>query len=266
MEPRLFGIPALREPVVAVLRRGPSDWFHLGAWDLPGPSYRAGSWLRGTVYPQRCDVSPDGRWFCYFALKASAEWELGSTYVAISRMPWLSALAAGGTQGTWTHGLHFVDDAAVWEPSDREVGDVAKLRERFGMEITHGDSFAVDRRRGWEETDDTPPRDPSDVWDERCNVAMEKDNGSGRTLRVSGSYAAFRSSWNHRSEAVYELDGTNLDGVQWADWSPDRNLLVATVDGRLQVRASDGDAVEWEHDLSTLEPDPAPPPGEASAW
>jgi hypothetical protein len=252
--------------VVAVLRRGPSKWFQLGGWDLGGPSYRAGSWLRGTVYPQRCDLSPDGRWFCYFALKASAEWELGATYVAISRLPWLSVLVAWGTDGTWTRGLHFVEDATVWEPSDPDGGDVAPLRKRFGIVVTRAESFAVERRRGWTETEDTQPRDASDVWDERRDVAMEKAGPEGRVLRVSGSFAAFRSSRNHRSEAVYQLDGTKLDAVQWADWSADGNLLVATVDGRLQVRASDGHAVEWEHDLSATEPDPTPPPAHASAW
>ena len=40
--------------------------------DLEAPAYEPGAWLRGTIYPQRCDLSPDGRWFAYFALKASA--------------------------------------------------------------------------------------------------------------------------------------------------------------------------------------------------
>jgi hypothetical protein len=46
--------------------------------------------------PATGDLSPDGRWFAYFALKASADWELGATYIAISRLPWLTALAGWG--------------------------------------------------------------------------------------------------------------------------------------------------------------------------
>ncbi len=94
MGPRIFGIIALHAPVVAVVRRGPTDLMHLSRWDLETPAYEPGAWLRGTIYPQRCDLSPDGRWFAYFALKASAEWELGPTYIVISRLPWLAALAA----------------------------------------------------------------------------------------------------------------------------------------------------------------------------
>ena len=201
------------------------------------------------------------------ALKASAEWELGATYVAISRLPWVSALAAWATGGTWTRGMHFVEDPTLWQPGDPDAGDVAPLRQRFGMEISRAASFAVERRRGWSETEDTPPRDPGDVWDQRRSVAMRKEGPEGRELRVRGSFAAFRSMRNFRSEVLYELGGAGeLEGVQWADWSPDRRLLVATVDGRLQVRSPDARSVEWEHDLSVLEPDPTPPTAEASSW
>jgi hypothetical protein len=67
---------------------------------------------RSTIYPQRCDLSPDGRWFAYFALKASAERELGPTYIAISRLPWLTALAAWGIGSTRRRGMQFVQDRA----------------------------------------------------------------------------------------------------------------------------------------------------------
>jgi hypothetical protein len=59
--PRIYCIPATRAPVAAVLARGPSDWVRLGRWDLEHDEYEHGAWLAGTVYPQRCDLSPDGR-------------------------------------------------------------------------------------------------------------------------------------------------------------------------------------------------------------
>jgi hypothetical protein len=33
----------------------------VGRWDLARDRYQPGA-LRGRVYPQRCDLSPDGRW------------------------------------------------------------------------------------------------------------------------------------------------------------------------------------------------------------
>jgi hypothetical protein len=59
-----------------------------------------------------------------------------------------------------------------------------------------------------------------------------------------------------------------LDGVQWADWDRRGRLLVATTDGRLQVRSGGTTErnVAWEVDLSRDEPDPKPPPDEARRW
>ena len=249
---------------------------HIGRWDLESPSYHPGAWLAGTIYPQRCDLSPDGRWFAYFALKPSARWELGRTYIAISRLPWLTALAGWATNGTWTRGVHFVEDRSVWEVSEPDLGELGSVRKVFGLRPSRADAFAIDRRRGWAETADTPPRAPDDAWDERRGdaIAMEKarpgTDGSMR-LTVRGTYAAGRELHGIRTDILYELHtghgSDHLDDVQWADWDEEGRLLVATVDGRLQIRDVDArGAVTWEANEAAHAPDPAPPPAEAQLW
>src|SRR5262249_51336567 len=55
-----------------------------------------------------------------------------------------------------------------------------------------------------------------------------------------------------------------LEAAQWADWDAEGRLLVATEEGRLQIRdGADAATVAWEHDLSSLSPAPTPPPEEA---
>lgn len=277
MHPRIFAIPATRAPVLAVLRRGPSAWMNVGRWDVDRLEYQSGAWIRGTLYPQRCDLSPDGRWLCSFALKGSVGWKLGQTYVAVSRLPWLSALAAWGTAGTWTRGMHFVEDPRDWAAPDPDHGEVGPVRERFGLAVTPPETFAVERRRGWTETADTPPRDPGDMWDERRaeRVTMEKSrpgsHGSAR-LTVRGWYAAFRRApgkWGGLRYTLVTNDrARELADVQWADWSAAGRLLVATTDGRLQIRDVEQErpATVWETDIGALTPDPSPPPPEASTW
>ncbi len=250
---------------------------HIGRWDLGAPAYLPGAWLAGTIYPQRCDLSPDGRWFAYFALKPSARWELGTTYVAISRLPWLTALAGWATNGTWTRGVHFLEDRSVWEVSEPpDLGDLGPVRKVFGMRPSRADSFAIERRRGWTETADTPSRAPDDAWDERRGdaIVMEKarpgSDGSTR-ITVRGTYAAGRELHGVRTDIRYELheDGRSghLDDVQWADWDARGRLLIATVDGRLQIRDIEaGGAVTWEADEAAHTPDPTPPPAEARLW
>jgi hypothetical protein len=273
--PRIFGIPAARAPVVAVVARGPSRWSRLGRWDVERDVYEQGAWLAGTVYPQRCDLSPDGRWLAYFALKPSSRWQAGWTYVAISRLPWFTALAAWGTEGTWTRGVRFVDDRERWTVGEPHEGDASPLRSRFGLEVRRAETFSVERDRGWTETDDTPLRTNDDHWDEKRarRVTMRKPNPTrDRALVVGGRFAAFRDVRNYDPQVWYALERAGrletLDGVQWADWDPRGRLLAATTDGRLQVRGGDGApaSVAWEVDLSGDEPDPRPPPDEARRW
>ena len=278
MSPRIFCIPASRAPIVAVLRRGPTAWFHVGRWDTAQTMYQPGAWIRANLYPQRCDLSPDGRWLCYFTAKGPGRWKAGPTYIAISRLPWLRALAAWGTCGTWTRGLHFLEDKTVWQVGAPDEGDVGPCREKLGMAVTMPEAFAVERRRGWTETADSPARDPRDMWDERRadRVAMQKARPKSDVttwLKVAGQFAAFRETWSGwpretRYSLVRDEAVLPLDGVQWADWDSDGRLLVATRDGKLQVRdCSCSDLpVRWEVDLADMTPTPSPPPEEAHQW
>jgi hypothetical protein len=266
--PRLFGIPARDAPVVAVLRRGPSAWAQVGRWDVGStPSYQPGSWLRGTLYPQRCDLSPDGRYLSYFTLRPHADWAPGPTYLAVSRLPWLTALVAWGTGGTWTRGLQFVAPGTGLDLDPPDVGSLGPLATTYGLAYSAAASFAVERRSGWTETTDTPPRGEHDSYDERRAESIVMQRASprdGSVLTVRGGQAAFRGLPGWFEPPLYALDDEVLVDAQWADWTVDGRLLVATTAGELQVR--DGAEVVWREDLAGLEPDPQPPPAEAARW
>ena len=102
---------------------------------------------------------------------------------------------------------------------------------------------------------------------------MEKprphSSGSDR-LTVRGTYAAIREPHGRRTDIRYEHRShdltQHLDHVQWADWDAQGRLLVATDEGRLQIRDGANGSVQWEADENAFEPDPAPPPAEASVW
>lgn len=284
---RVFGIGAVDADVVAVLRRGPSNWSHVGRWDVAARRYEPGSWLHGTLYPQRCDLSPDGRYLCYFALKGNSSWELGQTYIAVSRLPWLTALAAWRTTGTWTRGAYFVADSGRCDLGPPDAGDTDGLRGRYGLAMTEPAGYPVERRRGWRETPATPARAATDVWDERraAEVHMARpqpqplkgrapwSGGTRPWLVVSGGYAAHRTLPRHYDAPRYELrdrpDGSlleHLDEVHWADWARDGHLLTATTDGRLQIRDRGTLQVTWEHDLGPMRPTRIISPPEARHW
>jgi hypothetical protein len=273
--PRLFGIPALRAPIVAVLRRGPTDWCHVGRWDLEELRYEPGAWFRGTVYPQKCDLSPDGRWLAYSALKPNADWEAGEIYSAISRLPWMTALAAWEAGTTYTRGIHFDDRAGRSEPGRPDVGDAAECVARYGLAYYRPVQFAVERRRGWVETADTEPRRDDDLWDQRRQVRMEKCRPGfedGPRLVVEGSYAGFRTLRDFFDPPGYSVEWEDdlvpLDGVQWADWDASGRLLIATTGGALEVRLLRDRHMEavFRHDLADLAPASVPGPAWAREW
>ena len=268
---------------MAVIRRGPSDWCHVGRWDLETLKYEPGSWVKGKLYPQRCDLSADGKWFSYTAYKGSAT-DLSESYLAISRLPWLHALAAWSLGETYTRGVHFVSDTRNQCLGDPDVGRVPP--SLFGLKWTEPVQFSVERRRGWVEDETSPSRDRHDHWDERrCGVRMMKQQPISRraiVLSVEGRYAAFRAGSREDHDSGYRKgergatyaisDGTDiqiLEDVQWADWSRSGHLLVATLDGKLQVRELmrlDDFAILCDFDLSSLDPHPQEPPATARGW
>jgi hypothetical protein len=218
----------------------------------------------------------DGRWFAALILSAGARWDIGATYLSVSRLPWLMALVAWSTCGTWTRGLHFSDDLRRLDPGDPDAGDASRLRRRFGLAATPAETFAVERRTGWRETADTPARSPDDHWDERRadRVTMERARPAdpGTRLFVRGRHAAFRDGGPAWGVARYSLERHGervaLPDIQWADWSRSGRLLVATRAGALEVRDEPYGAgcVSWRADLAALRPTPEAPPPEASRW
>ena len=113
---RLYAIVATRATFAVAFQRGPGRSWGIHRWDLSTGGLEAGAVFRGTLYPRRCYFSPDGTLLYYFALNRSSREFLGEvglkTYSAVSKAPWLFALAAWRETGTWTRGCHFVEDGA----------------------------------------------------------------------------------------------------------------------------------------------------------
>ena len=70
---RLHAILARRGSYAVVFRRGPSDKVALIGWDRRNDTFTLGQWLRGRIYPLRCDLSPTGKHLIYFAAKYGRE-------------------------------------------------------------------------------------------------------------------------------------------------------------------------------------------------
>jgi hypothetical protein len=54
--------------MAVVIRRGPSRHTAVVGWDRSCDRFELGQWLYGRIYERRCDLSPDGKHFVYFAM------------------------------------------------------------------------------------------------------------------------------------------------------------------------------------------------------
>jgi len=100
--------------------------------------------------------------------------------------------------------------------------------------------FANERRRGWEEAPDSPPRDPQDFWDQHRNARLQKRQPGGDRLLcleslgwAGGEFGVDQAVDGMRVAYSLEVDGEVqlLHHLQWADWDREGHLLVATRSG-----------------------------------
>ena len=182
---RLFAILARKARVGVLLRRGPSRWVRLIKWRTGDDRFEDGQWFRGRIYERRCDLSPDGKLLIYFAAKfsraaredePSAEdflraWAAGKrenreadapyAWTAISRPPWLTALALWPKGNCW-HGGGLFDDKRTVLLNHRPGDDCPHPEHRpEGLKVrpnpeAYGEDWPIYSRRllhdGWELT------------------------------------------------------------------------------------------------------------------
>jgi hypothetical protein len=79
-------------PLGLVIRRGPSSRVATILWHRQRDTFELGQWLKGRIYERRCDLSPDGAHFLYFAMNGQWQSESRGSWSAISRAPYLRAI------------------------------------------------------------------------------------------------------------------------------------------------------------------------------
>lgn len=117
---RLYVIPARESDTAVILRRGPSMWYHVMLWDTRRDRIVNGAWLKGRIFEEKCDLSPDGNLFIYFVRKDRVkDSAFTHAYTAVSRPPWLTALIVWPEGTTYGGGAEFTAPRTVWGVSMR---------------------------------------------------------------------------------------------------------------------------------------------------
>ena len=100
--PKFHLILASKASTAVLIRRGPKKWSCVFGWDRAGDTFQPGQCVKGYLEAMDATLSPCGRYFSYaVAVDRMTENDFFETciYSAVSRPPWLKALAFWNRRG-----------------------------------------------------------------------------------------------------------------------------------------------------------------------
>ena len=248
---RLYAILARNSSFGVVFRRGPSKKVLLIGWNTSDDTFQTGQWLNGRIYERRCDLSPAGDLLMYFAAnyrKPLYSWS------AISRPPFLTALAMWPKGDGWGGGGHFLAKSRIaLNHRDTELKLAEGLSvpkwlkvKQFGTRPGWGEDDPIWserlKRDGWKLVE-YPTRTKDDygakVWVEFSPpIRWRKVNPKWpKRYSLDMSIVGIKEKdgpWYLIEHSVICNDGKtdNIGRSDWADWSQSGDLLFA-LDGCL---------------------------------
>jgi hypothetical protein len=284
---RLFGILAREAPKGILLRRGPSKWVQFILWHTDTDTFEYGQWFKGKIYGRRSDLSPDGSLFIYFAQKIEGrtleDTEYTYAWTAISRPPYLTALALWPKGDCWHGGGLFLDKRTVWLNHKPEISKAHPDHKPHGLKVlnnpeAHGEDEPIYEKRlerdGWlhvqqgifNYTGKRPKywvTEKTDIWEKAHPT--EKYN-----LRMEWVEINFPSPGDPRVDHFWLMNRRTdqriaIDGATWADWDH-RGRLVFTREGQLFASEPEPFEPQLITDFNSQEPYELVAPAWAQRW
>jgi len=234
-------------------------------WDTDRDQFVPGQWFHGQMYPERCDLSPDGKLFVYFGGKfrdRDVDKGYERTWIAVSRPPYWTALALWPMGDTWGGEAVFLDSRTVrLETSSSSYGarhhpdhppGPLQVFESYKLSVYDPRKTAVACcRSGWQ----------------RASAGAWRKARKGFMLETS------RGDFGGTDPSLYSLsvdDGKLLAAFRanWADWDQS-GRLVATAGGRvLEGWFTQARGLIWRQlaAMNEEKPEPIESPEWAQRW
>jgi len=231
------------------------------------------------MYPRRCTLSPDGDLLHYNALKPRplGDW---STFRAVSRLPWVTALAAWRTYGTYTAPLAVRTNGSGEKSEPPFHGDCPD-KVRFDVRILPDHYRLTGREDRWERV-----TDPSHYLE---GISTRNIAWTAKTLVLVSSSAdghklvlVYRGHHFDDGAASPAIEGAVVDyflespdgalvplDAMVANWDAHGRLLMADRKGLLRIHLVERGQLEskWEADLNRFTPNErGPAPEWAKSW
>jgi len=259
---RLHVILARNKRTGIIIRRGPSKSVCTILWDRKADTFKLGQWLRGRIYERRSDLSPDGKYFIYFAMNGN--WESGTqgAWTAISRTPYLKAISLFAKGDCWHGGGLFVTDKEFWLNDGlghKTLKESPKLKRdlEFKPEYRHGECLGV-----------YYPRLLRDGWTHRKHISREVDvfekalTGGWVLRKIAhaqvGAPEGKGCYWDeHELEHSNSATLIKYPDWEWADL--DKNRLLWATRGKLWAGFVKRDGIKDQkclHDFNEMQFEP----------
>jgi hypothetical protein len=280
--PRLALLQAQRAAIAVIFRRGPSKHVEVIRWDLTRDRFERGHWFHGRIYEKRSDLSPDGELLVYFANKFNrqtvSDTEYTYAWTAVSRVPWLTALALWPKGDCWWGGGLFTANRSLWlnhRPYEA-TPHPAHLPQGLTVETNpdaRGENDPIYRRRlerdGWKlrQKWTVPERGQSTTTPElRVKHAAGADTPVAIVLERRVDSLRYRERfWLEGAANEPDLPPGPLD---WLDWDH-RGRLIALAGGRVWAASvADGTVQRFTEllDVRADQPEERAPPDSARRW
>lgn len=285
--PRLALLRAARAPIGLILRRGPSKWVEAIRWDFRTDRFDRGHWFHGRIYHRRSDLSPDGSLFVHFASQFNRhsvnDTEYTYAWTAVSRAPWLTALALWPKGDCWWGGGLFLDPDTLWLNHRPDQATPHPKHRPTGLHVqpnpdAAGEDEPIYRRRL-----------ERDGWVLRQEWVTEwtglgrgyvthapEERVRGHPLKASRTLAIVlrRRIDNLSYREHFEVEGAPRPvalppgPLDWLDWDT-RGRLVALTGGRIwgaEVEGTNVGSFTELIDLRADKPETREPPAWATEW
>jgi hypothetical protein len=244
---RLFVLLARSAPVGVILRRGPSDWVQLIKWRMDKDSFEPGQWFKGRIYERRCDLSPDGLLFIYFAHKGS-NWARNPSYThawtAISKPPYFTALALWPKGTTYEGGGLFETEKKVWVNHCYNVEPHPAHQPARYLKVRHNETPNVGehkiyirrlQRDGWQMVEAEPDYVISTFDGRKYSLNVPPASIMSKQVGMYTLTLYVGLHWLDAGQGIYEYLLTHnptkheaaLDAATWADFDQQGRVLVA---------------------------------------
>jgi hypothetical protein len=282
--PRLSILFAREAPVAVIFRRGPSKWVQVTKWNTADDTFEPGQWFHGKIYDKRSDLSPDGSLLLYFAQKITGkslqDAEYTYAWTAISKPPYLTALALWPKGDCWHGGGHFLDAKTIELNHKSNVANAHPNHQPKGIRVelrnhVHGEDDPIFSERlerdGWKLKQEwlLEYRGPDEFYRTIQPELREKVSQDGDlTIRLTRSISCF--DYSEVFLIAYHGDShiSRIPGASWVDLDQQGRLVIAK-DGRIYIGdIQEGGTIDKREllDLNSSEPTPLPSPQWAREW